>query len=359
MFNLFSKNFLGIDIGTGQIKVVELAKNKNRFVLKNYAIWTLGVDSDKVIQASSLNILESDVANHLKDLFKKSNIHAKEGVISVPSFSAFSMVVDMPKIPAKELAKAIEFEARHYVPVPLKDVHLDWTLIRDKKIEKTDSVIQTENHNGSVQKQEVLIAAVPNNLLHKYEEIARKVGIRLKALELETFAIARILSLDLTDPILIIDLGKRSTSLSIVEQGVVFLSRNLDTASNEVSRAIANSLGVSFGRAEEIKKIIGMAGDVNIKNVISFTLDIIINEAIRTVGTYFQKYQKKPSKAVLVGGLANLKGLLGYFAEKLDMKTEIGDPWKNIDYPKILEPTLRELSAMLTIAIGLAMRESY
>lgn len=355
MLNLFSKNNVGIDIGTGQIKIVELYKNKSRFELKNYAVWTLAVDSDEVIQTSSLNMLEEDVANHIKNLLKKSNIKTKEIVMSLPAFSAFSTVMEMPKMPEKELGKAIEFEARHYIPVPLREVHLDWAVIREKKVEKIDNVAK----NSQIQKQEVLLAAVPNDLLAKYEGIAKRASLKLKALELETFALTRVLAPSTPGSVLIIDLGKRSTSLNIVEQGVVFLSRNLDTASNEISRAIANSLSISFDRAEEIKKTMGMNGDANIRKVIGVTLDIIINEASRIIDTYFQKYQKKPAKIILVGGVANLKGLKEYFAQSLNMEVMLGNPWENVDYPKVLEPSLQDLSSTLTIAIGLAMRDSF
>lgn len=356
MLNLFSKTQLGIDIGTGQIKIVELQKNKDHFELKNYAVWTLAVDSDEVIQASSLNMLEEDVAKHLKNLLKKSGIKSKEAVMSLPAFSAFSTVVEMPKMLPKELNQAIEFEARHYIPIPLKEVHLDWAIIRDSAGGTVDKMDNINKPTKNTQKQEVLIAAVPNDLLNKYEGIARRSGIKLKVLELETFALTRVLASGISEPVLIIDLGKRSTSLNIVEQEVVFLSRNLDTASNEISRSIANSLGISFERAENIKKTIGMSGDANIKRVISVTLDMIINEAERIQDTYYQKYQKKPAKVILSGGSSNLKGLKEYLTERLKMEVELGNPWKKVSYPPLLEPALRDFSSTLSIATGLAMR---
>jgi len=354
MLNLFSKSRLGIDIGTGQVKVVELQKGKAGYELKNYAIWNLAVDGDDVIQTSSLNMLEEDVANHIKRLIKTAGLSAKDAVMSLPAFSTFATVMELPKIPVSELGKAIEFEARHYIPVPLKEVHLDWTVIRDKKVERLDTA---NKDTSTIVRQEVLIAAVPNDLLNKYENIAKKTGVKLRALELETFALGRVLASDISEPVLIMDLGKRSSSLNIVEKGVVFLSRNLDTGGNEVSRAIAGSLGVSFDRAEEIKKTIGMNGDVNIKKVISLSLDVIVNEADRLVDTYYQKYQRKPQKAILAGGLSGIKGLKEYLEENLHYEVNIGNPWKNISYPQILEPTLQELAPVLTIAIGLAMRD--
>lgn len=356
MFNSLSKSCLGIDIGTGQVKIVELQKGKNNYELKNYAIWNLAVDGDDVIQASSLNMLEEDVANHIKKLMKFAGLNAKEAVMSLPAFSTFVTVMELPVMPVSELGKAIEFEARHYIPVPLKEVHLDWTIIKDKKVERLDTA---NKDTSSIARQEILIAAVSNDLLNKYENIAKKVGVKLRALELETFALGRVLASNIAESVLIMDLGKRSSSLNIVEKGIVFLSRNLDTGGNEVSRAIAGSLGVNFSRAEEIKKTIGMNGDSNIKKVISLTLDVIINEAERLIDTYYQKYQKKPRKVILAGGLSGIKGLKEYLEENLHLDKEIiiGNPWKNISYPQILEPALRELAPVLTIAVGLAMRE--
>lgn len=354
MINLFSKSRLGIDIGTGQVKIVELKKEKTGYELKNYAIWNLAVDGDDVIQTSSLNILEQDIVEHIKKLIKIAGLNSKEAVMSLPAFSTFATVMELPKIPDSELGRAIEFEATHYIPVPLKEVHLDWTVVRDKKVERLDIASKDASR---VARQEVLIAAVPNDLLNKYENIAKKVGVKLKALELETFALGRVLTSDTAEPVLIMDLGKRSSSLNIIEKGIVFLSRNLDIGGNEVSRAIASSLGVSFDRAEEIKKTMGIQGNSNIKKVIGLTLDSIINETERLIDTYYQKYQRKPVKIILTGGLSGIKGLKEYLEENLRIEIHVANPWKNISYSKVLEPALQELAPVLAIAVGLAMRD--
>lgn len=353
MFNLFSSRKIGIDIGTGQIKIVELAKNKKGFDLKNYAIWTISSDGDDVIQTSSLNMLEEDIAGRIKDLVREAKIKTKKTVMSLSSFSAFSTVIEMPEMPQNELSQAIEFEAKHYIPIPLSEVHLDWAVVGERKIEKIDNI----KKNSQFRKQEVLLVALPNDLLKKYEDIAQRTEVKLSALELETFALVRSLLGNSPEPTLVIDLGKRSTSLNIMERGIVFLSKNLDTGGNEISRSISRALNVSFERAEAVKKTLGLNADSNIKNVINTTLDIIVNEVERLLEIYTNKHKKKIEGVILTGGVANLIGLKDYFQKKINIGVEVGNPWKNVNYPKILEPTLTELSPTLTVAIGLAMRE--
>lgn len=354
MFNLLTKkSILGIDIGTGQIKIVELRKNKGRFDLKNYAVRNIAIDTEEVIQTSSLNMLEGDVALKIKSLIKQAGITGKEAVMSISSFSVFSTLIEMPKMPEHELVKAIEFEARHYIPVPLKEVHLDWAIIGDKKSESVDDL----KKRRVAEKYEIILIALPNDLLKKYEEISLNIGVKLKVLELETSALTRSLVGGDPNPTLLVDLGKRSTTSSIVEQGIVLLSKNLDMGGNEISRGISRALNISFERAEAMKRNMGLAGDSSLKNVISTTLDIIINEINQLLDIYFQKHQKKVEKIILAGGVSSLKGFEEYFQTKLNLPVEKGNPWRNVNYPKILEPTLMSLSPILSVAVGLASRE--
>lgn len=343
---------MGIDIGTGQIKIVELQKNRGNFELKNYAVLNIAVDSEEVIQTSSLNMLEGDVILRIKNLIKQAGIIGKEVVMSISSFSAFSTLIEMPKMPEHELAKAIEFEARRYIPIPLREVHLDWAIIGDKKKESVDNL----NRGKTAEKYEILLVALPNDLLKKYEKISFSIGIKLKSLELETFALTRALIGDTPNPMLLVDLGKRSTTLSIVEQGVVLLSKNLDIGGNEISRGISRALNISFERAETMKHSMELTGDNSLKKVVSMTLDIIISEINRLLDIYFQKHQKKAEKIILTGGMSNLKGFGEYFQTKLNLPIEKGNPWRNINYPKVLEPALTDLASVLSVAVGLALR---
>ena len=52
-----------------------------------------------------------------------------DAVASIPSFSTFTTTIEMPYLSERELAKALPFEARKYIPIPLNEVVLDWSII--------------------------------------------------------------------------------------------------------------------------------------------------------------------------------------------------------------------------------------
>src|SRR3990167_8755023 len=134
MFNLFGeKGKLGIDIGTAAIKIVELEKSGGRFALKNYGLFELkGTDvqsSGPGTGQSILKLPDQEIIWGIKELIKKGSIKSTDAIASIPSFSTFTTIIEMPYLSEQELAKALPFEARKYIPIPLSEVVLDWSII--------------------------------------------------------------------------------------------------------------------------------------------------------------------------------------------------------------------------------------
>ena len=125
-FGLFkSKDRLGIDIGTSAIKIVELKKESGRFILKNYGFFefksadnTPSLTESKQIK-NILKLPDGEIIWGIKEVLKKAKIKSSDVVASIPSFSTFATVIEMPYISEQDLAKTLPFEARKYIPVPL------------------------------------------------------------------------------------------------------------------------------------------------------------------------------------------------------------------------------------------------
>src|SRR3989344_1932190 len=124
---------LGIDVGTSSIKIVELEKEDNYIKLANYGLIE---DSDffgEITNGSSvpsgLKISEGDVSALIKQLIDKSKMKTDTAVMSIPIFSSFLTVMELPNLNKKELENAVPFEARSYIPVPLSEVVLDWIIL--------------------------------------------------------------------------------------------------------------------------------------------------------------------------------------------------------------------------------------
>jgi type IV pilus assembly protein PilM len=338
--------------------VVQLGMDENRVKLEAYGLLeTYGKIEllQSTLQTSSIHLLGGQVVDLLKDLIDKSKITTKDVILSVPVFSTFSAVMELPDMPYTEIETSIPYEARQYIPVPVSEVVLGWNIIG----KKNKASVEGEE---PIKKIEVLLVAVPKEVANKYAEIAQAVNLNLKAIELESFALSRSLVGDDLTPTIIVDIGSKVTNILVVDNGYVMLNKGLDTSGNEITRALVHALNINYKRAEIMKRERGLntkgEGDSSVDQVILPVIGIIANEISRVSSLYFYKSNKKVERVILCGGSARLPGLAEYLSGNLHLPVSIGDPWGRIDYsPSNLGPALKELAPSFSIAVGLAMRE--
>jgi type IV pilus assembly protein PilM len=121
------QNYLGIDIGGGSIKVVELKPVGNRPQLVTYGY----VDESYNIIKDDNQEARQDIANHLRELLKQSRVTSNRAVSALPSFSVFSSIINLPVMAKKDLISAVRWEAKKFVPIPLEEMILDWEVLKE------------------------------------------------------------------------------------------------------------------------------------------------------------------------------------------------------------------------------------
>lgn len=376
---------VGIDIGTSSIKVVELSKGSD-VVLTNYGIIDnldfLGdFNNDGSNTPAGLRLSENYIVTVLKQLLEKTNIKSNRVVMSVPFFSSFLTVMDMPKVSNKEIEKAIPFQARSYIPVPISEVVLDWLLIPELE-RKNDTVDSSKvknvfsnpqnngNGNGVVsiiqdpirkEKISVLLVAVPKEIISKYQRIAKSLGLKLVGLETESFSLARSLIGDYIGTVMLVDFGAINTSLTLIDRGYIFMSHSADISGKEITRAIARSMNVQSQRAEDLKKTSGVSSvgyEKGLTQIISPFVEKLVNGIERMNSLFMRKEGRKIERIVLTGGSSNMPGLCEYLSKSLGVEVVVGNPFAKVKSDSLLEPVLRrELSSSLSVAVGLSMRD--
>ena len=351
-FGLHSNSFLGIDIGTFSIKVVELRKRGNALRLANYGEVKTALARKKQYgssEKSNLLIADVKVAKAIQAICQEAKVQAKEGNFSIPDFSSFFTNFEIPKMSAEEIPEAIRYEVRPYVPLPLSEITLDWTVTEGRP---------------SRTPLKVLVVAVPNEVVNQYREIAQRAGLKIRALEPEVFALARVIARDEKKSVVgIIDIGGRSTTCSIIDKGILKTSYSFNIASNELSERLAAALGVDYSKAEELKEKYGLLSDgkaegypQSVKGVLIPSIDLILTEIKKTFRNFYRDEGKEVEKVILSGGLTLMPGLKDYFFAELKKEIKIADPFSDISYSPILSKTLRKKGPSYAIAVGLALK---
>ena len=336
---------VGIDIGMFSTKVVQLRYESERAILESYGelLNERYFKTAAGVGGGFLRYAEDDLVNLIKDVIAESNINARDAVFSIPAASSFVIKIMLPKISAKEVESAIPFEARKYVPIPIAEVLLDWDIIPGKDEQQT----------------EVLLVAIPREIVAKYRRVGTAAGLNIKGLEVETFSLVRSLIGHDPTPQVVINLGYRTTTLAIVDQAKLRISHNFDRGSLELTKALERGLNVNLERAEQVKRDIGLGERIEEKEISSIMIPLLstlFGEIERVIDIYNRKSPRKIQKVILTGGGSQLKGIVEFAATTFGIEVSKGNPFGRIVSPPFMQPILREIGPYFSVAAGLALR---
>lgn len=358
-------SFLGIDIGTSSLKIVELIQRRKRIEVSTYAqaaIPNLLVDpaiaEDKAI---------ADTYAILSKILNRSGVSADTTIAALPNSAVFSTVTLLPVIPDKEMDKAVRFAARDLVPADLDDMVLGWSRVASEPHMATDKPetggltgigAQISGQSASQKPSPVFITAAPNLIVNRYTGLMQKLKLNLVALEVETFPLVRSLLGSPNASGCIVDIGDLNTTFHVIDAGTPRMSHTMELGGKHITDAIAEALGVSVDIAEQKKAEAGLTAGVSDqqKLVTEQAVTKQIDKAALMLGQFEQKSGHKINQITLIGGGASLKGLREYWSKTAGLPVQIGNPWKGLSYPQELDSRLQELGPTYGVAVGLALR---
>jgi len=287
--------FLGIDIGDSSLKMVELRKKGKQIYLSNYAF------SENV---SGVNFTKIDDINYLAQAILKvkaeANIKARRVTASLPTFSVFSSIINLPPTDKKNMDAAVAEEAKKVIPLPVEEMILDWKMVPGTQQDKEGA--------------RVFLTGSPKKLVRRYIEIFRLAKLELASLETETFSLVRGLMGNDPSTVMIVEIGANSTDLSVVQESIPVLNRSLEICGGTVTAALAEKLGLSFNQAEQFKfdlsASLSDSSKEELPQLIVKALAPVIHE-IEYMREFFQSNGggRKIEKVILSGGGALLMNL--------------------------------------------------
>lgn len=349
---------IGVDIGTSSVKIVQLKKEKERAILETYGALSVGPYANlKVGQASRLP--EGKAVEMIQDLLKETGAKAKNAAVSVSLRNTFITTIELPAAPKTNLGDIVNIEARRYIPLPMSEVILDWWII-PPAIGGTEEPEETES--PSVEKREmaeVLLVAIYKDAIESYKNLMAKAGLNIQLFEIEVFSSIRSSIGCEISPVLLVDFGASSTKMAISDYGVVRMVHSFDRGSQDLTLALSNSLGVDFAKAEEMKHEIGFSPKPEHKEIVSVIEPIaqyIFSEAGRFIADYRRKHKRSVGRAILTGGGSLIKGLVDVGVKNLGVETTLADPFSKVEYPSILQASLKGAGPAFSTALGLALR---
>jgi type IV pilus assembly protein PilM len=335
--------FFGLDLGSSAICAVQLTNNPSTKQLLRYGMTP--IDAKTALSDSPAD--QQKLAEQLKQLLATAQITTKNVAVGIQSDRVFTTVVDIERLPASEMAKTIQYQAESFIPTPLAQSKIDWSVIGDSPKDP--------------KKVEVLLSSVANKYVETRLDLLESVGLNVVAFEPSNLALVRsMLPRDAVAPHMVIDIGSKSTDMVITMGGIPRLTRAIPTGAEAIIHAAVQNLNVDEKQAQEFVFKFGLSQqklEGQVYHAIIGTIDLLMNDIDKSIKFFQGRYNDvKLERIIMTGGASSLPEFPLHIANKFGINVEIGNAWRNVSYGPERQNELMAVSNHFGVAVGLAER---
>ena len=338
---------LAVDLGGRTTKAVYVQRRGEGYAVGGYALLDAPI-FEKTISAELLT-------EHLKAVSQALAAKTKYATLTVGVNDGLVRHADMPRMPVQDLRQVLKLSAKTYLQQELPGYVFDCHLGRSASPPKPAA--KGRETSGS-SRQKVLVTGARKQLVDDYVAGARGAGLTLDCIAPSLIAPVNVLEkampeLFASEAVALVDLGFKNSSICIVDQGELVLSRVVGIGGDRLTSSLAESLSVSYAEAEGIK--IGMPGEVEAQ---LDTLLTPLGRELRASLDFFEHQQDRPvSHVYLTGGSAQSEFIVQRLRQELMVECQLLNPasFLQLELPPQQAGEIEQIAPQLTVALGAAL----
>lgn len=328
----------GLDIGFKSVKAMQLEPHN-----KGYQVAGYGVNSFNEQAVKNGVIVDYEtLAQSINELFSSKlvgQITTRRAAFSVPASKTFSRILNLPLLAKKDLSDAIRLEAEQYIPLPIDELYIDFSII-----------------SKTAKDMQVLVVAIPKKIVDSYLNLASILNLEVVVMESTISSTNRLFRY--TDqhnvPSVLIDFGSVSADITVYDDNLQ-VTGTVPGGGDDITQSIAEKLGVTKDEAHLIKLRYGLGvskKQSEITEAVSPILQKTVKELKRMVRYYEERtdQKRKIGQIVTFGGGANVPGLSEFLTDSLRLPVRACDPWHHLSFRPKQEPPEVERSMYITAA---------
>ena len=326
--NVAGEEIAGIDIGEDSIKIAQLSKKENDWILEKISLRLL----DKNKTADGVINAKDYVSEELKLGMANAKVSTTNVAISIPVTSAIIRVVTSPLMSDDELQKAIETDSLWENLVQLTDDLNEYSIFH-----------QVISRNNKTNTMEILFVASKLSDVNAYSSIVKKAGLNPVILDVKCFTLKNAFDnsfkIENKANNALLEIGSEDNYLIIVHDNIPIITD-------------------IFLRPNE-KDLLGQF-DGNIQN--TDTESVVRRYCMQlkqALSDYESKYSSKINNIKIVSSLANIQELIPLFKRNLlNTGLQVFDPLNEVQIPAYnQEKTNLSNRSIYTSVLGLAYRK--
>ena len=332
---------VAIDLGTRTTKAVSLQRRGDGFDLLRYTIQDAPVH-DKGLSPEL-------IAEHLRTVTDSLGAKTKQVSVVVGVNDSLLRHAELPLIPVEDMRLMLKFNSKNYLQQDLTDYVFDCYILPPRGGAKPTEVLKPN------QKCRVLVGGAKRQFLDNLQAALKAAGLLPD--QVAPSLMATVNAFEMAQPevfgkevVALVDIGFRNSSINILLEGELMLSRVVAIGGDRVTAGLAEALNISYAEAEGIK--IGMPEQVQ-SNMLPLLTPL--GRELRASIDFFEHQQDKAVSQVFIsGGSARSPFIIETLQSELMVPCKSWNPtsFLNVALPAQQMGELEQVAPQLAVVTG-------
>jgi type IV pilus assembly protein PilM len=338
------KTTVGLDIGSGLIKVAVIDHSKKEPELVKVAIVPLITDA--IVEGEVMD--PSIVAEAIQSALTMAEVKSKRVVTAVGGRDVIIKKIQVERVKEQQARELMRWEAEQHVPFDMESVELDFQILDpdDTSAEMT-----------------VLLVAAKRELVESKLRMITDAGLEPAVVDVDAFALHNAFEINHPDAldgiVALVNVGHEVTNVNILDSGVPILTRDITVGTRRFREDLQRERGLTadaadqllqgFDRSPDLDSVLASRGEeiaVGVERAVAFLASA--SRSAGQVGALFT-----------CGGGARIPGMTEMLGDRLRIAVKQANPLKNIHVRDDAFDSLvtDEVAPLLMLPIGLALRQ--
>jgi len=338
------KTTVGLDIGSGLVKVAVVDHSKKQPELVKVAVVPLLADA--IVEGEVMD--PGIVAEAIQSALAAAEVKGKQVVTAVGGRDVIIKKIQIERVKEQQARELMRWEAEQHVPFDMESVELDFQIL-----DPDDDGVEMS----------VLLVAAKRELIESKLRVLTDAGLEPSMVDVDAFALHNAFEINYPEAmrgiVALVNIGHDVTNINILDEGVPILTRDITVGTRRFREDLQRERGISadeaqqllqgYDRSAHLDAVLESRGEeiaVGIERAAAF-----LASSSRSAGTVRAIYT--------CGGGARIPGLSDMLADRLRISVQQANPLTNLTIRDGALDSLvtDEVASLLMLPIGLAMRQ--
>jgi type IV pilus assembly protein PilM len=336
------KTSIGVDIGSGFVKVIEIDHTGDQPEVCRVAMRPLVPDT--IVEGEIMDY--GVVSDTIRGLFQDMGLTGRDVNTGVGGHDVIIKPIEMDRMKEADARNVIRWEAEQHVPFDINSVELDFELL---------------DPAGEGLRMPVLLVAAKRELVDNKVSLLSDAGLNPVVIDVNAFALHNAFEHNHPEAmrgiVALVNVGHEVTNVNILEDGIPLLTRDIPFGSRRLREDLQRERGLTSERAEDVVQ--GHEARDDLDGFVEASADEVA-VGIERAAAFLMTRQSGEGlgRIFLCGGGARIPGMAEALGRRMAVETHLVNPFERVPVraDAAMAVNLEEVAPMFVLPLGLALR---